>query len=140
MALAQIIINASVTFWPELTHFLSFLNSHPSPNFRRSRAMPTDPLTATVSPKAKKIIKAIVSIFLSFKNLCGASGVEPVKDPSVTLLTHRCPHGFGGDRTPARVSRRDADNLFSKKKRDMQNKNPNMTFPSAEGVNKKQNI
>ena len=124
MALAQIIINASVTFWPELTHFLSFLNSHPSPNFRRSRAMPTDPLTATVSPKAKKIIKAIVSIFLSFKNLCGASGVEPVKDPSVTLLTHRCPHGFGGDRT----------------QRDMQNKNPNMTFPSAEGVNKKQNI
>ena len=66
MELAQIIINASVTFWPEFAHFLSFLNSHPSPNFRKSRAMPTDPPTATVSPKAKKKIIAIVSMFLSF--------------------------------------------------------------------------
>ena len=61
--------------------------------------MPTDPLTITSSPKAVKRIKAIVSIFVKFKNLCGASGVEPVRDPSVTLLVHRCPHGFGGDRT-----------------------------------------
>ena len=61
--------------------------------------MPTDPLTATVSPKAKKRIKAIVSMFFNFKNLGGASGVEPVIDPSVALLVHRCPHGFGGDRT-----------------------------------------
>lgn len=82
----------------EFAHLLSFLNSHPSPNFRKSRAMPTDPLTITVSPKAKKKIIAIVSITVNFKNLCGASGVEPVRDPSVTLLVHRCPHGFGGDR------------------------------------------
>ena len=99
MTLAQIVIDARLTLWPELTHLLSFLNSHPSPNFLNIRAMPTDPLTATVSPKAKKRIKAIVSIFVNFKNLGGVSGVEPVKDPSVTLLTHRCPHGFGGDRT-----------------------------------------
>ena len=61
--------------------------------------MPTDPLTATVSPKATKSIIAIVSIIVNFKNLGGASGIEPVRDPSVTLLVHRCPHGFGGDRT-----------------------------------------
>lgn len=58
---------------------LSFLNSHPSPNLRKSRAMPTDPLTATSSPKATKRIKAIVSIFVNFKNLGGASGIEPEK-------------------------------------------------------------
>ena len=34
-----------------------------------------------------------------FKKISGASGVEPVKDPSVTLLVHRCPHGLGGGRT-----------------------------------------
>ena len=78
---------------------LSFLNSHPSPYLRNIRAMPTDPLTITSSAKAAKKIKAIVSMFFNFKNLCGASGVEPVRDPSVTLLVHRCPRGLGGDRT-----------------------------------------
>lgn len=99
MALAPIKVHTCVTFWPEFAHLRFLLNSQPSPNLRKSRAMPTDPLTITNSPKATKRIKAIVSIFVNFKNLCGASGVEPVKDPSVTLLTHRCPHGFGGDRT-----------------------------------------
>ena len=99
MTLASIKVHTSVTFWPEFAHFLPLLNSHPSPNLRKSRAMPTDPLTATVSPKATKRIKAIVSIFVNFKNLGGASGVEPVRDPSVTLLVHRCPHGLGGNRT-----------------------------------------
>ena len=61
--------------------------------------MPTDPLTATVSPKATKRIIAIVSIIVNFKNLGGASGVEPVRDPFVALLVHRGPHGLGGDRT-----------------------------------------
>ena len=46
------------------------------------RAMATDPLTITSSAKAAKRIKAIVSMFFNFKNLGGASGVEPVKDPS----------------------------------------------------------
>ena len=99
MTLASIKVDTRLTFWPEFAHLLSFLNSQPSPNLRKSRAMPTDPLTATVSPKATKRIKAIVSIFVNFKNLCGASGIEPVKDPSVTLLVHRCPHGLGGNRT-----------------------------------------
>ena len=99
MALAQIVVDASVTSWPEFAHFLFLLNSHPSPNFRNIRAMPTDPLTTTVSPKATKRIIAIVSIIINFKNLGGASGIEPVRDPSVALLVHRCPHGFGGDRT-----------------------------------------
>lgn len=104
MTLAPIKVYASVTFWPEFAHFLSLLNSHPSPNFRNIRAMPTDPLTATVSPKAKKKIIAIVSIIVNFKNLGGASGVEPVRDPFVALLVHRCPHGFWVE--TARVSRR----------------------------------
>ena len=99
MALAPIKVHTSVTSWPEFAHLRFLLNSHPSPNFRNIRAMPTDPLTITNSPKATKRIKAIVSIFVNFKNLCGASGVEPVRDPSVTLLVHRCPHGLGGDRT-----------------------------------------
>lgn len=99
MTLAQIKVYASITSWPEFAHFLSLLNSHLSPYMRNIRAMPTDPLTITNSAKAAKRIIAIVSMFLSFKNLCGASGVEPVRDPSVTLLVHRCPHGFGGDRT-----------------------------------------
>ena len=99
MTLASIKVDTRLTFWPEFAHLLSFLNSQPSPNLRKSRAMPTDPLTITNSPKATKRIKAIVSIFVNFKNLSGASGVEPVRDPSVTLLVHRCPHGFGGDRT-----------------------------------------
>ena len=99
MTLAQIKVYASITSWPEFAHFLSLLNSHLSPYMRNIRAMPTDPLTITNSAKAAKRIIAIVSMFLSFKNLCGASGVEPVRDPSVALLVHRCPHGFGGDRT-----------------------------------------
>ena len=99
MTLAQIKVYASITSWPEFAHFLSLLNSHLSPYMRNIRAMPTDPLTITNSAKAAKRIIAIVSMFLSFKNLCGASGVEPVRDPSVTLLVHRCPHGLGGDRT-----------------------------------------
>lgn len=62
-------------------------------------------------------------------------------NPSKTRLSRSLPtDALTGLVETARVSRRDADNLFSKKKRDMQNKNPNMTFPSAEGVNKKQNI
>ena len=99
VALAQIVIYTSVTSWPEFAHLRFLLNSHLSPYLRNIRAMPTDPLTITNSPNATKRIKAIVSIFVNFKNLSGASGVEPVRDPSVTLLVHRCPHGFGGDRT-----------------------------------------
>ena len=69
MTLAQIKVYASITSWPEFAHFLSLLNSHLSPYMRNSRAMPTDALTATVSPKATKRIIAIVSIIVNFKTL-----------------------------------------------------------------------
>ena len=69
MALAPIKVHTCVTFWPEFAHLRFLLNSHPSPNLRKSRAMPTDALTATVSPKATKRIIAIVSIIVNFKTL-----------------------------------------------------------------------
>lgn len=49
--------------WARTHSLLSFLNSHLSPYMRNRRAMPTDPLTITNSPKATKRIKAIVSMF-----------------------------------------------------------------------------
>lgn len=67
--------------------------------------MPTDPLTITVSPKTAKIIKAIVSIFLKFKNLCGASGVEPEK---TRLSRSLSTDALTGLVETALVSRRDA--------------------------------
>lgn len=84
---------------------LSFLNSHPSPYLRNRRAMPTDPLTATSSPKATKRIKAIVSIFVNFKNLGGASGIEPEK---TRLSRSLSTDALTGLVETALVSRRDA--------------------------------
>ena len=104
MTLSQIVIYTSVTSWPEFAHFLYLLNSHPSPNLRNSRAMPTDPLTATVSPKATKRIKAIVSMFLSFKKLVE----RRESDPSETRLSRSLSTGaLTGWVETALVSRRE---------------------------------
>lgn len=67
--------------------------------------MPTDPLTATSSPKATKRIKAIVSIFVNFKNLGGASGIEPEK---TRLSRSLSTDALTGLVETALVSRRDA--------------------------------
>lgn len=110
---------------------LSFLNSHPSPNFRNIRAMPTDPITITSSEKAAKRIKAIVSMFLSFKIFVECRESNP-KRP---VCRAPCPP------MPSRVwwrphSSHDVMRIICSLK-NMQNKNPNMTFPSAEGVKTK---
>ena len=105
MTLAQIKVYASITSWPEFAHFLSFLNSHPSPNLRKSRAMPTDPLTITSSPKATKRIKAIVSMSLSLKKLVE----RRESNPSETRLSRSVStDALTGLVETARVSRRDA--------------------------------
>ena len=107
MTLASIKVHTSVTFWPEFAHFLSLLNSHPSPNFRNIRAMPTDALTATVSPKATKRIKAIVSMFLSFKKLVERRESNP---PETRLSRSLSTDALTGLVETARVSRRETVN------------------------------
>ena len=99
MTLAQIVIYTCVTFWSKFAHLLSFLNSHPSPNFRNSRAMPTDPLTITNSAKAAKRIKAIVSMFLSFKIFVERRESNPSKTRLPHSLSTDALTGWGGDRT-----------------------------------------
>ena len=77
---------------------LSCLNSQLSPYLRNSRPMAIEPHTATSSEKAKNAINAIVFIIVFFKNLWWSVGNRTRKDPFVSLLVHRCPHGLGGDR------------------------------------------
>ena len=79
MTLASIKVDTRRTFWPEFAHFLSLLNSHPSPIFLNIRAMPTDALTATVSPKATKRIIAIVSIIVNLKTFVERRESNPSK-------------------------------------------------------------